>query len=81
VLVTRGALIREEGGVALPEDKWYYKKEFIVVRVGPAVTVCGVGDRVIFGKGFRPQEVKLGAAKLYLGRDAAVVGVMETDWR
>lgn len=78
ILVTRGRLIKELGGVALPEDQWHYKKEFIVVRIGEGVTSCDVGDRVMFGKGFRPAEVELGTAKLYLGRDAAVVAILET---
>lgn len=78
ILVTRGALIKEENGVALPEAAWFYKKDFIVVRIGEGVTACGVGDRVIFGKGFRPAEVHIGTAKLYIGREQAVVGIMES---
>lgn len=78
ILVTRGPLIKEEGGVALPESKWHYGGKFVVVRVGEGVTVCAVGDSPIFGKGYRPKEVWLDGAKFYIGREQAVVGLQET---
>lgn len=77
VLVTRGPLIKEENGVLLPENAWHYGKHFFVIRMGEGVTACGVGDRVLFGRGFRPKEVWLGVAKFYIGREEAVVGIVE----
>lgn len=77
ILVTRGPLIKEQGGVALPQNAWFYRTDFIVVAIGAGVTCCGVGDRVLWGRGFRPKEVHLGLAKLYIGREEAVVGILE----
>jgi hypothetical protein len=78
LIVKRGPPIKVVDGVTLPEDKWRHEKHFYVVRVGPDVTACQPGDRVLFGRGVRTKEFFLGTAKFYVAREEAVVGLVET---
>lgn len=78
VLMVRGPWIKEEKGVALPEDKWRHVPWMEVVMVGERVTSCAVGDKVITGRGWRPKEAWIGPTKFYLGYQEAVVGIVDT---
>lgn len=77
VLVTRGKLIKEEGGIALPENQWRSAPGWIVLRVAPDVTCCGVGDRVLLQAKHKVQPVDLGGCRFFLTRAAVVVGIAE----
>lgn len=76
VLVERAPKITELKGVALPEEQWKQQPYFVCVAIGSGVTRCSPGDRVVFAKGWRPKEAWLGR-KFYLGREEAVVGIVE----
>ena len=77
ILVVRGPWIKEEGGVLLPESKWRHEPYYFVIRVGPLVRNCSVGDRVLFQKKHRPKDARLGGGGFYISRDAVVVGIVE----
>jgi co-chaperonin GroES (HSP10) len=76
VLVSRGPLITHQSGVAIPDDKQKAAPWWLVVAVGDAVTACGVGQRIVCGRGFRPKECWLGK-KYYSCHEEAVVGIVE----
>lgn len=78
ILVIRGPEIKEEKGIALPENKWRHEQYYIVVRIGPDITDCQVGDRVIFQKKHKPKSVRLGPKTFYIGRETALVAIWET---
>lgn len=78
ILVIRGPQIKEEKGIALPEDKWRHEQYYIVVRIGPSITECQVGDRVVFQKKHKPKSVHLGPKVFYIGRETALVAIWET---
>lgn len=77
VLVTRGTLIKEEGGIALPENQWRSAPGWIVLRTAPDVTCCGVGDRVLLQAKHKCQPVDLGGCRFFLTRARVVVGILE----
>lgn len=77
VLLTRGQPIKEEGGIALPEDQWKHAPGWIVLRVAPDVKSIGVGDRVLLQAKHKAKPVDLGGTRLFLTRAAVVVGILE----
>lgn len=77
VLLSRGPWIKEEKGVALPEDKWRHVFWWVVEKIGEGVTACAVGDHIICGRGFRPKEAWIGK-KFYIAYQQAVVGIVES---
>lgn len=79
ILVIRGPEIKEAKGIALPEDKWRHEQYYIVVRIGPNITDCQVGDRVIFQQKHKPKSVRLGPKTFYIGRETALVAILETE--
>lgn len=77
VLLARGKQIKEEGGIALPENQWKNALGWIVLRVAPDVKSIGVGDRVLLQAKHKVQPVDLGGCRFFLTRAAVVVGVLE----
>ena len=78
ILLKRPPQITEDNGIALPENKWKSEPWFFVVKVGPRVSNCGPGDRVIFSRGHKPKQVRFGHT-FYLGRASAVAGRVEVS--
>jgi hypothetical protein len=76
-LVTRGQLIKEEGGIELPEAQWKHAPGWIVLRVAPDVKSIGVGDRVLLQAKHKAKPVDLGGCRFFLTRAAVVVGIVE----
>lgn len=76
ILCKRPPQITEVKGIKLRDDQAISEDWFYVVKVGPGVTVCQPGDRVVFGRKSKPKPVRIGQP-FHLGRMTAVVALVE----
>jgi hypothetical protein len=76
VLLKRPPQITEEKGVQLPEEHYRSQPWFYVVRIGPEVTVCKPGDRVIIQKKHRAVPVWIDAP-FHFVRETGIAAIVD----